>query len=365
MLSSGPMGRASGAAKATSEDRIGLQRPPSGVTSSVKRPRAAVVAMEEAVADQTEAKTAEAGLPTMRELLPWHQPGATVGGVSDVPPPPAFLPTELPPAPAMASGVRLADEVHAQSANDADDLEGPLSFQVYTLKDLDARRPDADPALRMSRVMFESMPRPPSPWLTARDRGQELAAALFGWSKAWAKTPKQRPSLEPVRVPFELARAAFAAALRTVNWKKVSIYGGASVATMMVLLAVVLTVADLTDDLKPARSVRDPDARSLVASSDLASAARTTAVTTGKAAVGVAAAPAATVVVEAPAQPAAAPSIELDEVDAPAPTPATARSAPAPARPRRAVPSVQPRPRTNPATQKQLSFRDANEVFKP
>lgn len=370
------MAQAARSIPSAEKDRVGLQRPPSGVTPSVKRPlgvRAPLVplpaASAQAAAENEEALAAKGeGHPTVRELVAWHV-GNPAGSAAPpaVPPPPAALSEALEvmeaSSTAMPSGIRLTDAANEQ--NDGPISDGALSFQVYTLADLDARRPDADPALRMSRVMFEQTPRPPTAWLTVRDRGQELATATVGWLRLWAKT-KSRPTTEPLRVPFELARAALATALRTVDWKKVSVYGGACLGTVLVLLAIVLTVADLTDDLKPARTARDPDAKSYLATDVVAGRAAAPVhgvAGTPKAAVpptALAAAPAEPVA-PAPAAPvAASPAIELDE-EAPAatPAPATARAYPA-ARPRR--PSVQP---AGAKARGKLSFRDANEVFRP
>jgi hypothetical protein len=276
--------------------------------------------------------------------------------------------------PGALEGAEL--ELPRDTQNDALELEGapdaataaPLSFQVYTLADLDARRPDSDPSNRLSRMVFELAPKPPSPWILARDRTRELAVEAAGWVSAWACTPKAMPSAEPVRARAGIARGSLLLALRTVDWQRASIFGGATLGSLVTLLAITLTVADMTDDLKPARAAREPDARA-VSSSAVAAAAP----------------------IAAPA--AESPPLELDEVDA-APAPAapaataasTTRSvrlpAPRPTRlPARAAlaysgaplhggPLAMTPPSRSPggakgAARTKLSFRDADEVFRP
>jgi hypothetical protein len=405
------MGRAVRTERSTEQPGASLQRPASGITPSssgsgsvrAKKPlglRAPLTPFAPAMEPPPVPKKAPPPSSGRAAVAP-----AAVMKLEAVPPPPpaiaafadmpvgdpaGFAPIMLAPqAPQPSgSGVRLAgpsnDAVpdsapapigtavrHERDTVDTtsdDELHPPLSFQVYSLEELDRRRPDADPSLRMSRVMFGTTPRPPSVWKTVGERASTFAQAFAEWARAWARTPKQRPATEPMRIPFELAREALFLALRTVNWRRASFYGGASLATLVVLFGVVLTVADLTDDMKP-RSARDPDGRSTLATPDIATVRATGSTTTiGTRTTSALTAPianAAANVVEIAGTnvnvgaPTAAPSIELDDSTPISPPTVAARTTTM--KPRHAAPlgNTGARPKTK------LGYRDPNEIWKP
>jgi hypothetical protein len=73
-------------------------------------------------------------------------------------------------------------------------------------------------------------------------------------TKAWVLAPSPRPAIKTVlHTPLVAFWIELRAALRTVDWKRVGVYAGAAAGALLVLLLAVVTVADLTDDLKPAR----------------------------------------------------------------------------------------------------------------
>lgn len=404
------MGRAVRTERSTDQPGGTLQRPASGITSSssgsgsvrakkplgLRAPLTPFAPTMEPPPVPTKPVLKKEPAPAPPSVRAPVAPAAVMK-LEAVPPPPAAIAAladaPLPPAP-MASGVRLTgpsndavpdsapvpvgtaerreQEALGHEAQD-DELHPPLSFQVYSLQELDRRRPDADPSLRMSRVMFGSTPKPPSVWKTVGERASTFAEAFSAWARAWARTPKQRPSTEPMRIPFELAREALFLALRTVNWRRVSFYGGASLATLVVLLGVVLTVADLTDDMKP-RSARDPEGRSTLSTSDVATVRATGSTTTIGTSIGTSTGRSSTltapianaaanaveiastgVAVAAPA----APAIELDEAAPVSPPTVAARTTTMKAR------HAAPLGNTGARTKTKLGYRDPNEIWKP
>ncbi len=397
------MGRAVRTERSTEQPGGTLQRPASGITTSssgsgsvrAKKPlglRAPLTPFAPTMEPPPVPKPVVKAPPPSSGRAPVAP--AAVMKLEAVPPPPAAIaaladmPLPLPVTPVpMGSGVRLAgpsnDAVPDSAArpigttargeldtvNDAhdDELHPPLSFQVYSLEELDRRRPDADPALRMSRVMFGAAPKPPSVWAIVGERATTLVEASSTWARTWARTPKQRPSIEPMRIPFELAREALFLALRTVNWRRVSFYGGASLATLVVLLGVVLTVADLTDDMKP-RSARDPEGRSTLATSDVATVratgSTTTIGTTSRtsaltAPIANAAANAASLAATGVAIAAPAATIELDDAAPVSPPTVAARTTTMKAR------HAAPLGNTGARAKTKLGYRDPNEIWKP
>ena len=127
---------------------------------------------------------------------------------------------------------------------------GGLSYQVYTLKDLEARGINADlsvPSTRMSVVM--NVPRP-NPWADV----SRAAVNIVRLSKTWLLTPSPKPPLAiAFRAPFVALGYELRQAIKTTDWKKVAVYTGVSVGVFLFLLFAVVTAADLTDDLKPSR----------------------------------------------------------------------------------------------------------------
>jgi hypothetical protein len=127
--------------------------------------------------------------------------------------------------------------------------EGPareLTYSVYTVADLEARgRP-----LRMSMALA---PTPPQPSRWADVGRSALAFGRAWWS--WARAPKPRPRmLDVCAIPFQQLLTDAQVALRGLPWKKLAIGAGLAFGSSIVLLFLVLTAADLTDDLKPRRA---------------------------------------------------------------------------------------------------------------
>lgn len=188
-------------------------------------------------------RTEEPHDPTVREFLPWHvvrQKLAARGVVVKDDDPP--------------SGVRLNEKAR-ETAVAAPDLAGDegLSFKVYTVAELDRRLGDSPPAIiRPSISAVTAQPKPPSPWIPVR---RALVAVLYA-AKSWTLMDRNsRPALrDALRAPCVVLVHDLRPALASVEWKRHAIAAGAGVVAVIVLLFAVLTVAELTDDLKPARA---------------------------------------------------------------------------------------------------------------
>lgn len=194
---------------------------------------------------------------TIREFLPWHVIEKKMAARADA----RALDEAVPDSGVYASGESPAAVMAANHnavpltpgepiAPMAPIDSGGLSYQVYTLKDLEARGINADlsvPSTRMSVVM--NVPRP-NPW-------GDVARAAFNivrLSKTWIVTPSPKPAIKDAfRAPVVALGYELRQAIKGTDWKKVGIYAGVSVGVFVFLLFAVVTAADLTDDLKPSR----------------------------------------------------------------------------------------------------------------
>jgi hypothetical protein len=275
------------------------------------------------------------GVPTVRNIIPWKDMEKKVaeklaakaaageldeldGGspetdsldrsVSSKGPPP--WKTDVEPAP--DSGVR-------SSVNSP---IGPLTYSAYTVAELEARGEARPP--RMSMAFAPALPPSRSRWADAAQSGVVVVRAWW----ACVRSPKPRPRvLDVCRVPLQAFKTDLATALKALPWKKLGIGVGIAFGSLLLLLFIVLTAAELTDDLKPARtsSASTENGTSLPAPS---ATTQTNA--------------------PAPAEPEPAPAIELDD-DVPAA--ATA-------------PKAKPRP-APPATKKPMMKKKGVELFSP
>jgi hypothetical protein len=133
-----------------------------------------------------------------------------------------------------------------------DPLDEPhraLSYSVYTVADLEARGAIRPP--RMSIAFAPPPPVVPSPWVDVRKAALEVLQALW----VCLRTPKPRPRLMDVtRVPLLKLVAELRVALAQLPWKKIGIGSAIAFGSSLVLLFIVVGIAELTDDLKPART---------------------------------------------------------------------------------------------------------------
>jgi hypothetical protein len=230
---------------------------------------------------------------TVRDILPWHEVRARLEerGVvfDDVP----SNDDEPPRGP--SSGVQISERHPVVDA-----LEDNVSFKVYTLAELDRRMRDT-PASFVRPSVGVIVEKGPSPW----PRAGAALLALATTFKAWLLLGSGRPALgDALRAPSVVLDLELRAAIRTVEWKRVGMFGGAGLATAFALLFIVLTVAELTDDLKPARASGSTSLVSSSGESEPVSATTTTLATLAPEPSAAAVAPASTFV---------------DELDGPAP----------------------------------------------
>jgi hypothetical protein len=123
-----------------------------------------------------------------------------------------------------------------------------LSYSVYTFADLEATG-----QLRPPRMSVAYAPPPsvaPSRWRGVGKTGDALVRSCW----AWVRTPNPRPPVIDVcRAPLQAFARELTIALRALPWKKFAMWTGVVVGILAVLLFAVLMIAELTDDLKPAR----------------------------------------------------------------------------------------------------------------
>jgi len=130
------------------------------------------------------------------------------------------------------SGVRMGAENHA------------LSYTVYSVAELEARPRTSAPPPMNAPI--------PSRW---PDVGRSARALMHAWWTYYFRAAKPRPQMMDVcRVPMMTLRVDLFAALRQLPWKKIGIRSGIAFASILALLFTVMTVAELTDDLKPSRT---------------------------------------------------------------------------------------------------------------
>lgn len=117
----------------------------------------------------------------------------------------------------------------------------PLTFTVYSVEELDARQ-------RFSAPPPSVPPPPPSRWPDVWRGATSLMRVWWGWYR----TPKPRSRMADVcGVAAATLKADLLAALKQLPWRKIVVGGAIGVASFLFLLFVVLTAAELTDDLKP------------------------------------------------------------------------------------------------------------------
>jgi len=229
----------------------------------------------------------------------------------------------------------------------------PLTYRVYTLADLDGgSRP---PSMRPSRIAFESSV---TRSLGHARRVTAVTAGFLGASLAWARSPAPRPDPRvALRTPFDVMGDELEVVARAIDWKRLGVLLGIVLGATLTLLFVVLTAAELTDDLRPA-AARPASQTSVTLASPAGALA-----------------PGATPVAVAPARPAAV---------APAPVydPASFAAQPQAAQPTQVVePTMEVDDEPAPAAAKKsaaakrgagggkkpgkLTFRNAEEIFNP
>lgn len=190
--------------------------------------------MERRVAERIAAKAAGRQPPTKSgrsDIPPWKQSPTSSGSIE------SYSEERAPDSGVRASEPRLDIAAFASEAR-------PLTFTVYSVEELDARQ-------RVSAPPPSIPPPPPSRW---PDAWRSTKALMRAWV-AWYQTPKPRSRMMDVcGVPFATLRADVFAALGQLPWKKIFVRGGIGLASFFFLLFIVLTAAELTDDLKPSAS---------------------------------------------------------------------------------------------------------------
>lgn len=189
----------------------------------------------------------EDGAATVRNILPWRNMEKELAKRLAAKAARGELPAndglDAPPWRGNASeGVEPAPDSGVRSSV-VDEPHRPLTYSVYTVSDLEARQH------RMSMAAI-TVPAPSS-WTDVRRSGLTLARTFKGWLLA-----KPRPKLRDVcQVPLIALFTDLKVALRQLPWRKIGWMATVAGGALGLLLFTVITVAELTDDLKPAHGV--------------------------------------------------------------------------------------------------------------
>jgi len=230
-------------------------------------------------------------------VVPWKEMERRVAeriaakGRGPIEPPPWKTASSSRSVESYATPIERAPDSGVRTSEPKMGVARELSFTVYSVEDLDARQ-------RTSAPPPSIPPPPPSRW---PDVWRSTKALMSAWW-AWRKTPKPRSRVADVcGIPYAMLRTDLFAALKQMPWKTIAVRGAIGLGSFFFLLFIVLTAAELTDDLKP-RSAASSTPSSV------------TTVTAEKivAPKPVEATPAA------PAQAEQAPAIEIDDAPAPA-----------------------------------------------
>lgn len=147
---------------------------------------------------------------------------------------------------------------------------GELSFKVYTVAELDRRIAiEGDPlssrgslaSLSLSRSGSRGVPAP-NHWKNAGLAAYRILDTLATWL---VQSGEKLPMVDVLRHPVGVFKVDAKAALKTVDWKRVGVFMGVGFLVLSALLAIVLVVADLTDEMKPAKALDAKNATSLAA----------------------------------------------------------------------------------------------------
>lgn len=218
--------------------------------SAIQRWRAAC--SETSAMGHPAAKKARGGadglVPTIREFLPWHVIEKKMAARAER----RNVPEDDDESP--GSGVYTSGE-HSGAANENEQPSGDsggLTYKVYTLAELEARGINADISVNSTRMSMVMMAPKPTPWADTL----RAAVVVARIAKTWVTASSPRPAAKDVfRTPIVALTYELRQATKTIEWKKIGAYAGASVFVFLFLLFAVVTAADLTDDLKPSRSM--------------------------------------------------------------------------------------------------------------
>lgn len=180
--------------------------------------------------------------PTVREFLPWHVVASKLALHAESGVGPAASNEHDEPAP--VSGIR--SDAMSGERGETEGEDRPLTYKVYTVADLDRRDSEAPVSASIeddeptSREAAEA-------WFVVLRSALHVALAF----KTWLLLGAARPRLaDGMRAPVVVLKSDLDLARRLVSWRKVAITVGAGFAVATVLLFAVLTVADLTDDMR-------------------------------------------------------------------------------------------------------------------
>jgi len=159
---------------------------------------------------------------TVREILPWHvvaddEEAAPISGIS---------------------GVR------GEAMNTVEGADPPLTYKVYTVAELDRR--DSETPVSAS-IEEDDDPPALAAWLAVGKDAFRIALAV----KTWALLGAGRPAFaDALRAPTVVLKSDLDVADKILSWKRIVGVAVGAVSVAAILLFAVLTVADLTDDMR-------------------------------------------------------------------------------------------------------------------
>lgn len=255
------MARSATAPKAPTKPHALSERAPSGPSSSVAPksvppplPKPKLVSATFASATSIEAMPIPPPPAAMVEVIAAYEAGhvGPVGQADTQPPSSGVRISEkmTPVEPIIDIPLAAAVPVIAPPAPpvSGEEEEGPKSYQVYSLADLDKRHGGPVSLVRTSLTQLQPGAKGPTKWARSK---QALWAVVYAL-RSWVSLGKGRPPLrDAIRAPGQVLVIEVKAALKATDWKRVGTVGGVAAAIAVALLTVVLVVADLTDDMKP------------------------------------------------------------------------------------------------------------------
>lgn len=118
-----------------------------------------------------------------------------------------------------------------------------LSYTVYSVAELEARPRTSVPPPPSTQV--------PSIW---PDVGRSGKSLLRAWWSFYVRAKPRPQMMDVCRVPLMQFQVDLVAALKTLPWRKIGVRAGITFASIIALLFITITIAELTDDLKPSRT---------------------------------------------------------------------------------------------------------------
>lgn len=164
---------------------------------------------------------------------------------------PANLPIQTRALGRGSLGLRWRGSCSKKGMSRPNTIPDALSYRAYTVSELDSLAPAAS---SLETTSLDVAPSATAPWKTVGSSALVVLRAAWSWWRAGRTLGLRAPIMTVLSEPLAVLREDLALATARVDWRKVGVGTAAAMGTFGVLLFAVLTAAELTDDLKPARS---------------------------------------------------------------------------------------------------------------